>query len=76
MDCGYRIVAALPGTVKVKFHVQRLAQELLVNGEYIEAVLLYRDCLGGIHEYDPLFMYGLAQAEFGLGNCTIVKELK
>ncbi len=62
-------------TAKTTENALRLAQELLLKGEYTEAALLYRDCLKGIHEFDPLFMYGLAQAEFGLGNFAIAKEL-
>ncbi len=62
-------------TAKTTENALRLAQELLLKGEYTEAALLYRDCLKGIHEFDPLFMYGLAQAEFGLDNFAIVKEL-
>lgn len=62
-------------TAKTIDNAQRLAQELLLKGQYAEAAILYRDCLKGLHEFDPLFMYGLAQAEFGLGNFTLVKEL-
>ncbi|MEN0037403.1 MAG: tetratricopeptide repeat protein [Cellvibrio sp.] len=60
---------------KTTENAQRLAQELLLKEQYTEAALLYKNCLKGLHEFDPLFMYGLAQAEFGLGNFSAVKEL-
>lgn len=60
---------------KTTENASRLAQELLIKQQYSEAAILYRDCRKGIHEFDPLFMYGLAQAEFGLAEYAKVKDL-
>lgn len=60
---------------KTTENAMRLAEELLSKEQYAEAGLLYRDCLKGVHQYDPLFMYGLARAEFGLQNFGTVKSI-
>ena len=57
-------------------NAMRLAQALLVKGEYSEAVELFECCLRGLHESDPHLMFGLAQALFGAGRvadarCTL-----
>ncbi len=51
-----------------------LAQECLNKGIYDEAKQLYEKCLTGIHEHEPHLMYGLAQAEYGLGNFIAVRH--
>jgi hypothetical protein len=60
---------------KTTENARRLAEELLVKEQFTEASLLYQECLKGIHEFDPLFMYGLARAEYGLQNFNKVKQL-
>ncbi|RVU84376.1 tetratricopeptide repeat protein [Leucothrix sargassi] len=52
----------------------RLAAEHLEKDQFEEAKALYEKCLSGIHEDDPYFLYGRAQAEFGLKQYSEVKQ--
>lgn len=45
-----------------------LAEECLRKGLHEEARELYGKCLTGIHADDPALMFGLARADFALGN--------
>ena len=42
-----------------------LAAESLSLGDFSRATDLYRSCLVGLYEYEPLYLLGLAQAQFG-----------
>ena len=53
----------------------RLAGELLKKNMYVEARDLYKQCLKGVHQYDPYIMYGVAEAEYGLHNFSQAKEI-
>ena len=52
----------------------RLAAEYLVKEQYQEAKELYNKCLSGLYEDDPNFLYGRAQAEYGLEEYSAVKQ--
>lgn len=52
----------------------RLASEHLVKEQYQEAKDLYDKCLSGLYEDDPNFLFGRAQAEYGLEEYTEVKQ--
>lgn len=52
----------LSGSVDAARH---LAQELIDNGRYAEAIEHYQSALTGIYEHDPDLLLGLAQAQFG-----------
>jgi hypothetical protein len=45
-----------------------LAAECLAKEKYTEAEELYRRAMRGLHADDPVLLYGLARARFGLGN--------
>lgn len=46
----------------------RFAEQCLSKGLYTEAKSLYQKSLSGLHADDPYLMFGLAKAEFQLGN--------
>ncbi|PWQ96164.1 tetratricopeptide repeat protein [Leucothrix arctica] len=52
----------------------RLAAEHLEKDQFEEARALYDKCLSGIHEDDPYFLFGRAQAEFGLEQYPQVRQ--
>ncbi|NOQ35237.1 MAG: hypothetical protein GQ569_05000 [Methylococcaceae bacterium] len=56
-------------------NANKLAAACLDKDMFDEAKLLYEKSLKGIHENDPYLMYGLARAEFGLENYSVVKRL-
>jgi hypothetical protein len=45
-----------------------LAGECLAKEKHAEAEELYRRAMRGLHADDPVLLYGLARARFGLGN--------
>ncbi len=49
---------------------RRLADESLELGDYANAQELYQSLLTGMYATDPDFMRGLAQAQFGNGDCA------
>ena len=61
----------LSGSVDATRH---LADELIEQGRFAEAVDHYRAALTGLYEHDPDLLLGLAQAEFFNGNMTACKE--
>ena len=48
---------------------------MMNKGLYGEAKGLYEKCLKGVHKTDPYIMFGLAQAEFELGNFLASRTL-
>lgn len=44
---------------------RRLAEELVDNGRYAEAIELFESALKGLYEHDPDLLLGLAEAQFG-----------
>ena len=52
----------------------RLAEEHLAKEQYQDAKDLYSKCLSGLYEDDPNFLYGRAQAEYGLEEYADVKQ--
>lgn len=52
----------------------KLAEECMSKGMYEEARKLYKKSLKGVHDSDPVIMYGLARAEFGLRNYYQAKQ--
>ena len=53
-----------------------LASEFLRKEKFAEAKELYQRSLRGIHEDDPALLFGLAQAQFGLGEFAgVVRSL-
>ena len=61
----------LSGSVDAARH---LANELMENGRYGEAIEHYRSSLTGIYEHDPDLMLGLAMAQFGDGDAAGAKD--
>jgi hypothetical protein len=61
----------LSGSVDATRH---LADELIEQRRFSEAVDHYRAALTGLYEHDPDLMLGLAQAEFFNSNATACKE--
>ena len=61
----------MSGSVDAARH---LAQELIENGQYADAITHYQSALTGIYEHDPDLMLGLAQAQFGNGDAKSCKE--
>ena len=56
---------------------RRLAEECLRLADFGNAALLYQRCLSGVYQYDPNFLLGRAQAEFGqaqFSNCRNTLE--
>ena len=49
-----------------------LASELLRKEKYAEAKEMYQRSLRGLHADDPALLFGLAQAQFGLGEFAAV----
>jgi len=52
-----------------------LAEACMEKKKYEDAKTLYENCLTGVHKSDPIIMFGLARAEFALGNYARVKSL-
>lgn len=52
----------------------RLAQAYLEKGMHAEAKQLFEKSLTGLHKIDPNFMFGLARAQFGLGEFENCKQ--
>ncbi len=61
----------LSGSVDAARH---LAQELIENGRYADAIQHYQSILSGIYEHDPDLMLGLAQAEFANDDAESSKQ--
>ena len=61
---------AISGSVE---NTLRLAQECYHKGLFSEAKELYQKCLTGPHADDPHLLFGLAQANFALGQFNDVK---
>jgi hypothetical protein len=61
----------MSGSVDAARH---LAQELIENGRYADAIEHFQSALTGIYEHDPDLMLGLAQAQFGNGDAKSCKE--
>jgi hypothetical protein len=61
----------MSGSVDAARH---LAQELIENGRYADAIEHYQSALTGLYEHDPDLMLGLAQAQFGNGDAKACKE--
>jgi len=61
----------LSGSVDATRH---LANELIEQGRFAEAVDHYRAALAGLYEHDPDLLLGLAQAEFFNGDATACIE--
>ncbi len=61
----------MSGSVDAARH---LAQELIENGRYADAIQHYRSTLTGIYEHDPDLMLGLAQAEFANDDAESSKQ--
>jgi hypothetical protein len=61
----------LSGSVDAARH---LAQELIENGRYADAIQHYQSILTGIYEHDPDLMLGLAQAEFANDDAESSKQ--
>lgn len=61
----------LSGSVDATRH---LADELIAQGRFAEAVDHYRAALTGLYEHDPDLMLGLAQAEFFNGDAEASKK--
>lgn len=61
----------LSGSVDAARH---LAQELIDNGRYADAIEYYQSAMTGIYEHDPDLMLGLAQAQFGSGDAESSKQ--
>lgn len=60
-----KLAHRLSGSVDATRH---LADELVSNGRYVEAIELYQETLTGLYEHDPNLMLGLAIAQFGSGQ--------
>lgn len=60
----------LSGSVEA---ARRLARELTGHGRYDEAIERYEDALSGLYEHDTDLLAGLAQAQFGKGECEQAK---
>jgi hypothetical protein len=60
----------LSGSVDAARH---LAQELIENGRYAEAIEYYQSAMTGIYEHDPDLMLGLAHAQFGSAEAESCK---
>ncbi len=58
---------AVAGTVQ---NTIALAEECLAKERYAEAAELCQRALRGVHEDDPVLLYGLARAKFGLGDAA------
>ncbi|HEU4625376.1 MAG TPA: tetratricopeptide repeat protein [Steroidobacteraceae bacterium] len=52
---------------------QRLADELVRQGRYDEAIAEYRKALTGLYEHDPNLMLGVARAQFEKGDATAAR---
>jgi len=52
---------------------QRLAEELVRQGRYDDAINEYRAILTGLYEHDPNMMLGLARAQFLKGEATAAR---
>lgn len=52
----------------------KLANELLEKDKYDEAADLYKQCLTGMYQKDAYMMFGLAQAQYGLGDYSQVES--
>lgn len=61
----------LSGSVDAARH---LAQELIENCRYADAIEYYQSAMTGIYEHDPDLMLGLAQAQFGSGDAESSKH--
>lgn len=61
----------MSGSVDAARH---LAQELIENGRYADAIEHYQSALTGIYEHDPDLMLGLAQAQFANEDAKSCKE--
>jgi len=61
----------LSGSVEAARH---LAQELIENGRYADAIDYYLSAMTGIYEHDPDLMLGLAQAQFGSGDAKTCRQ--
>lgn len=61
----------LSGSVDAARH---LAQELVENGRYADAIEYYLSAMNGIYEHDPDLMLGLARAQFGNGDAATCKQ--
>ena len=60
----------LSGSVDAARH---LADELIANGRFNEAIDHYQSVLKGMYEHDPNLLLGLAEAQFGSGDSTASK---
>ncbi|OZG71739.1 hypothetical protein BTA51_19045 [Hahella sp. CCB-MM4] len=52
-----------------------LAEEMIKKEMYGEAGALFKRCLKGIYEHDPVILFGLARAEFGQHRYDEVKQI-
>jgi hypothetical protein len=52
---------------------QRLADELVRQGRFEEAIAEYRKALTGLYEHDPNLMLGIARAQFEKGDATAAR---
>jgi hypothetical protein len=67
-----RIAAQLEVADTVENRMQ-LAAESLALGDFLNAEELYQSCLKGPHKTDAHLLLGLAQAQFGRGDCAAAK---
>jgi hypothetical protein len=52
---------------------QRLADELVRQGRFEDAIAEYRKALTGLYEHDPNLMLGIARAQFEQGDVTAAR---
>ena len=52
---------------------QRLADELVRQGHFDDAIAEYRKALTGLYEHDPNLMLGIARAQFEKGDATAAR---
>src|SRR5581483_10815652 len=56
-----------------KYEQQRLADELVRQGRFDDAIAEYRKALTGLYEHDPNLMLGIARAQFEKGDATAAR---
>jgi hypothetical protein len=67
----YELAAQRTGDVASR---QRYAEELVRQGQAVQAVAVYGQALTGLYEYDPNLLLGLAQAQFAADHPAAARE--